>query len=36
MIEKAMNITALANDLTDICTKWWPVILAAFGLAAGG
>lgn len=31
LLEKAMNVTALANDITDVCQKWWPVLLAAFG-----
>lgn len=36
LLEKAMNVTALANDITDVCQKWWPVLLAVFAGAAGG
>jgi len=36
LLDKAMKITSLANDITDVCQKWWPVLLAAFGVAAGG
>ncbi|MDY0747791.1 hypothetical protein SNE35_25035 [Paucibacter sp. R3-3] len=32
LIEKSMRVTALANDITDICQKWWPVLLAAFSV----
>lgn len=31
LLDKAMKITSLANDITDVCQKWWPVLLAAFG-----
>ena len=36
LLDKAMKITSLANDITDVCQKWWPVLLAAFGVATGG
>jgi hypothetical protein len=36
LLEKAIKVTALANDITDVCQKWWPVLLAAFTAAAGG
>jgi hypothetical protein len=36
LLEKAMKVTALANDITDVCQKWWPVLLAAFTAATGG
>ena len=36
LLERAAQITALANDLTDVCAKWWPVLLAAFSVATGG
>ena len=36
LLDKAMKITSLANDMTDVCQKWWPVLLAAFGVATGG
>lgn len=36
LLEKAVQVTALANDITDICQKWWPVLAAAFVAAAGG
>ena len=36
MLEKAMKITSLANDVSDVCQKWWPVLLAAFSAATGG
>lgn len=33
LLERAMKLTATANDITDICQKWWPVVVAAFGLS---
>lgn len=36
LLEKAMKVTALANDITDICQKWWPVLAAAFVVTTGG
>jgi len=36
MLEKAMKITSLAADIGDVCQKWWPVLVAAFGAATGG
>lgn len=37
LLEKAVKITSVANDITDVCQKWWPVLLAAFsGASAGG
>lgn len=36
LLEKAMKVTALANDITDVCQKWWPVLLTAFAGATGG
>lgn len=30
LLEKAMQITSTANDITDVCQKWWPVLLVAF------
>lgn len=30
LLERATKITALANDIADVCQKWWPVILVAF------
>jgi len=36
LLEKAMKVTALANDITDVCQKWWPVIVAVFAGASGG
>ncbi len=36
LLEKAMKITALANDIADVCQKSWPVLVAAFTLVAGG
>jgi hypothetical protein len=35
LLEKAMKVTALANDITDVCQKWWPVLLAVFAGAGG-
>ena len=31
MLENAIKITSLANDIGDVCQKWWPVLVAAFG-----
>ena len=36
LIERASKITSLANDVADVCGKYWPVLLAVFGLATGG
>lgn len=36
MLEKAMNITSLANDIGDVCQKWWPVLVTTFAAATGG
>jgi hypothetical protein len=36
LLEKAMKATALANDITDVCQKWWPVLVAAFSVVANG
>lgn len=36
LLEKAMKVTALANDVADVCQKYWPVLVAAFGKVSGG
>lgn len=36
LLEKASKITAIANDISEVCHQWWPVLVAAFGVAAGG
>jgi hypothetical protein len=36
LLDKAMKITGLANDITDVCQKWWPVLVAVFAGATGG
>jgi hypothetical protein len=36
LLEKAVKLTSVANDITDVCQKWWPVLVAAFAGAAGG
>lgn len=36
LLEKAAKITSVANDITDVCQKWWPVLVAAFAGAPGG
>jgi ABC-type transporter Mla subunit MlaD len=36
LLDRAMKITSLANDITDVCQKWWPVLVAAFGMATAG
>jgi hypothetical protein len=33
LLERAIKITELANDITDVCAKWWPVLAAVFGSA---
>ena len=33
IIQNAEKITSLANDITDVCQKWWPVLMAAFDAA---
>ncbi len=35
LLKRGAQITALANDLTDVCQKWWPVLIAAFQMAKG-
>lgn len=35
LLERATQITSLANDITGVCEKWWPVLLAAFSAASG-
>lgn len=34
LLDNAMKVTALANDITDICQKCWPVLLGAFASVA--
>jgi hypothetical protein len=36
LIERVSKITALANDITEVCRKWWPILVAAFSAATGG
>jgi hypothetical protein len=36
LLERATQITALANDITDVCAKWWPALIAVFAVATGG
>ena len=36
LLEKATKVTALAKDIADVCQKWWPVLIAAFKVVAGG
>jgi len=31
LLDKAMKITSVANDITDVCQTWWPILAAAFG-----
>lgn len=31
ILENASKVIALADDITDVCQKWWPVLMAAFG-----
>lgn len=31
ILENAAKVTSVANDITDVCQKWWPVLVAAFG-----
>ncbi len=35
LIEKGWKVISAANDITDIVQKWWPVLVAAVGGAAG-
>ena len=30
LLDRATKITVLANDIAEVCQKWWPVLLAAF------
>ncbi len=36
LLEKAIKVTEVANDITDVCQKWWPVLQSAFTAATGG
>ena len=36
LLERAVQITSLANDITDVCTKLWPALVAVFSVAASG
>jgi len=36
LLEKAIKLTSLANDITDVCNKWWPVLAVAFGVSQNG
>lgn len=33
LLENAMKITSFANDISDVCQKFWPVLAAAFAAA---
>jgi hypothetical protein len=35
LIEHCSKVAGLANDITDVCQKWWPVLLATFATAGG-
>lgn len=35
LLEKAMKVTTLANDIADVCQKWWPVLVAVFDNTQG-
>lgn len=35
LLERGMQLTKLANDITDIGQKWWPILLTAFQNIAG-
>jgi hypothetical protein len=30
LLDRAIQIASTANDITDICQKWWPVLQSAF------
>ncbi len=36
LLEKSIQITNLADDITVICQKWWPVLQGAFTAVTGG
>jgi hypothetical protein len=36
LLEKAREVTSLANDISDVCNKWWPALMMAFSVATGG
>lgn len=33
LLERAIKVTSLASDITDVCQKWWPVLQAVFRVA---
>lgn len=35
LLERATQITAAANDISELCSKWWPVLLAVFSGTGG-
>jgi hypothetical protein len=35
LIERASKVTELANDVADVCAKYWPVLLATFSAVTG-
>ena len=35
LLDRGEQILALANDITDVGQKWWPVLLGAFQVAQG-
>lgn len=35
LLERGSQIVSIANDITDVCQKWWPVLVAVFAAAGG-
>lgn len=35
LLDKALKITSVASDITDVCQKWWPVLAGVFGYVVG-
>lgn len=36
LLDKAIKVSSMANDITEICQKWWPVVAAVFGYTISG
>lgn len=34
LLDRAIKVTDLANDIADACQKWWPILLVAFSSAS--
>jgi hypothetical protein len=35
LLDNAIKVTGFANDIADVCQKWWPIVVAAFAVVGG-